>query len=74
MKLSAIIKNMVWAFPKGDSRRGDVVTVGERVEMLEEFIEDIEKDWDCDADSHKYGTACRCCEAAKVLKICESEI
>ena len=31
------------------------------------FVKDIESNWDCDSDSHRYGTPCRSCEATKLL-------
>lgn len=31
------------------------------------FARSIRDNWDCDADAHKYGTPCRCCEAEKLL-------
>ena len=40
----------------------------EEVEPLLSFIRDVKDDWDCDNDSHKYGTSCRCCDAEKTLE------
>lgn len=31
------------------------------------FIEGIERNYDCDADGHKYKTYCRVCEAKELL-------
>jgi hypothetical protein len=39
----------------------------EDIEPLIDFIKDIESNWDCDKDAHKYNTLCRCCEAKKLL-------
>ena len=40
----------------------------EEVEPLLSFIRDVKDDWDCDNDSHKYGTSCRRCDAEKILE------
>lgn len=32
-----------------------------------DFAENIRDGWDCDSDSHRYNTPCRCCEAEKLL-------
>lgn len=31
------------------------------------FAKDVRDNFDCDADAHRYGTMCRCCEAGAVL-------
>jgi hypothetical protein len=33
-----------------------------------EFVRDCAKNWDCDEDSHRYGTPCRMCEAEKIME------
>ncbi len=35
---------------------------------LVEALRDIRDNFDCDADSHKYGTTCRACLARETLK------
>jgi hypothetical protein len=52
------------ALPKGI---GDVRQYQERIRRLEEFAKGIAENYDCDADAHRYGTTCRCCEARRVL-------
>ena len=42
-----------------------------RIAQLESFVSDIYSNWDCDSDAHKYGTPCRCCEAARLLDLDE---
>lgn len=37
-------------------------------ERIVSFIKDVESNWDCDSDGHRYNTGCRCCEAARLLK------
>jgi hypothetical protein len=39
----------------------------EKVKPLLSFIREIKENWDCDEDSHKYNTICRCCDAEKTL-------
>jgi len=39
-----------------------------QIHDLMEFVRDIADDWDCDSDSHKYGTACRACQAKALRK------
>jgi hypothetical protein len=41
-------------------------TVG--LTKLKEFAKSIRDNWDCDADAHRHGTPCRCCEAEELLK------
>lgn len=38
-----------------------------RIAELEEVLEDIRDNYDCDEDAHKYRTPCRACEAKRVL-------
>lgn len=40
----------------------------EKLRDLIAFVQDIATNYDCDADGHKYGTYCRRCEAARILK------
>ncbi len=40
----------------------------EEVKSLLSFIREIKDNWDCDEDSHKYNTICRCCDAEKTLE------
>lgn len=37
------------------------------VAKLRAALETVRDGFDCDGDAHKYGTACRCCEARKAL-------
>jgi len=37
-------------------------------EKIIQFIKSCAYDYDCDNDAHRYGTACRACEAKKLLK------
>lgn len=37
-------------------------------ERLRKFVRDCRDNWDCDADAHRYGTPCRGCNAAILLK------
>lgn len=39
----------------------------EEIKPLLSFIREIKDNWDCDEDSHKYNTICRCCDAEKTL-------
>ncbi len=45
----------------------ELTEASKRLETLEEFARDVRDNYDCDSDAHKYGTRCRCCEAAKLL-------
>lgn len=38
-----------------------------RVNELEKFVRHVYANYDCDVDSHKYGTPCRCCDANKLM-------
>jgi hypothetical protein len=40
----------------------------EEIKPLLSFIRGIKHNWDCDKDSYKYGTGCRCCDAEKILR------
>lgn len=40
----------------------------ERIKRLEEFARTIENDFDHDEDAHRYGTMCRVCDAAELLR------
>lgn len=37
------------------------------LQTLESFVEQIRDGFDCDPDSHKYNTLCRCCSAEALL-------
>jgi len=39
----------------------------EKSAKLVEALENIERNFDCDKDSHRYGTTCRCCLAKQSL-------
>lgn len=39
-----------------------------RVDALERFLVDLQNNWDCDSDAHKYGTPCRGCCAAELME------
>lgn len=39
-----------------------------RIKRLEEFTKTIENDFDHDEDAHRYGTMCRVCDAAELLR------
>lgn len=39
-----------------------------RIKRLEEFARTIENDFDHDEDAHRYGTMCRVCDAAELLR------
>lgn len=41
---------------------------------LKEFIKDINENWDCDIDAHRYNTICRACEAGKLLNALEETV
>lgn len=45
-----------------------IIRLLERLQRAEAFAYDVRDNYDCDPDAHKYGTTCRCCEAAKVLE------
>ena len=47
---------------------GDVRQYQERIQRLEEFARTIENDFDHDEDAHRYGTMCRVCDAAELLR------
>jgi hypothetical protein len=40
----------------------------DRIKRLEEFARTIENDFDHDEDAHRYGTMCRVCDAAELLR------
>ena len=40
----------------------------DEVKQLRVFARDVRDNWDCDDDSHKYGTSCRCSDAEEVLR------
>ena len=46
----------------------DVRKMEERIKRLEEFTKTIENDFDHDEDAHRYGTMCRVCDAAELLR------
>lgn len=50
-----------------DFLREDQKRLKERVVVLEDLLRDIRDNWDCDEDGHKYGTSCRCCQAAALI-------
>ena len=37
------------------------------IATLRSFADGVLSNYDCDSDAHRYNTACRCCDAAKVL-------
>jgi hypothetical protein len=37
-------------------------------EELKELARDINENYDCDFDAHRYNTSCRACEAGKILE------
>lgn len=39
--------------------------------MLRDALKEIRDDFDCDSDSHKYGTTCRSCLAREALAATE---
>jgi len=39
----------------------------ERIKKFEAFVRDVRDNWDCDEDSHRYDTPCRCCMAEVLL-------
>lgn len=45
-----------------------------RLRAYEAVLEDHATNWDCDEDAHKYGTACRACEAARVLQLSRADM
>lgn len=45
----------------------EMVRLRSRVADLEAFVTSIRDNYDCDQDSHKYKTPCRCCEASRLL-------
>lgn len=42
------------------------------VRQAAEFAKNIEMNYDCDRDAHRYGTHCRCCDAAEFRKVIEA--
>jgi len=38
------------------------------INELLDFVKDIQDNYDCDSDAHKYDTRCRTCEAEKLLQ------
>ena len=39
----------------------------EKLTAFTAFVKDIRDNYDCDSDAHKYGTWCRCCQAAALI-------
>ena len=39
----------------------------EDIKPLLSFLREINSNWDCDEDAHRYNTICRCCDAEKTL-------
>lgn len=39
----------------------------EERDMLLDFVKDIATNYDCDIDTHRYNTSCRCCDANNIL-------
>lgn len=49
----------------------DAATINDlqsQVGKLRRVLEMIRDNWDCDADSHRYGNPCRCCLAKDALQ------
>ena len=56
------------AFSAGrGSQMATIAKQAAEIEQLREFARYIRDNYDCDADAHKYGTPCRCCEARHLL-------
>ncbi len=55
-------------FIAGAKWQAEIMYSEEEVKPLLSFIRGIKHNWDCDKDSHKYGTGCRCCDAEKTLR------
>ena len=53
------------AMPDSDSKESTDLT--KKLENYEGVLEDISTNYDCDVDSHKYGTHCRACIAKRAL-------
>ncbi len=59
--------------------RGEVIEVVEKpqdtglLERMARLLKDFSRNYDCDNDAHRYGKACRTCEAEKMLAEYEAQ-
>jgi hypothetical protein len=48
-----------------------VIAMLDLIAQCKEVLKDFRDNWDCDTDSHSYGTNCRCCAAEELLAAIE---
>ena len=67
-KLSTNEATKLNMFLKGMQYQKEKMYSNEDIAPLLEFINDCDFNWDCDSDSHRYNTNCRCCDAKRILE------
>lgn len=59
------VLELAWEIVK---MRGALRAATKRAERAEDFARECRDNFDCDPDAHRYGTMCRACDAADVLR------